>query len=581
MTRKTKIVCTLGPATDREGVLREMMLAGMNVARFNFSHGSHAEHQKRLDTLKALREELELPVAAMLDTRGPEIRLRSFADGPVKLRTGHEFTLTTEDVPGDETRCSITYPELSGDVKAGDTILLDDGLVRLTVLEVTAADIRCRVENDGTMKDNKGVNVPGVRLSMPYISQRDREDILFGAEAGFDYIAASFVRSAADVQEIRRLLEEKSSHIRIIAKIENQEGISNLGEILSAADGIMVARGDMGVEIDFTEVPIIQKNMIAQCVACGKPVITATQMLDSMMENPRPTRAEITDVANAIYDGTSAIMLSGETAAGKYPVDAVRTMDAIARRTEGEIDYAGRLRHLAGENRLSIAAATAHAACTTAMDINADAIITVSASGTTARLVSRFHPGTPVVACLVDETVQRQMALCWGVTPILMPYAGSTDELVELAMSTAEKAGLVRSGDLVVITAGVPVGVSGTTNMIQVHMVGGGLLNAIGIGQGTVTGKLCVCRTLADVDAKFRDGDILVVPYTSNALMDTIRRSAAVISEESGVNSHAATVGLALNKPVLVGAVNATRILKDGVLVAVDCGRGAVQMLPQ
>ena len=581
MTRKTKIVCTLGPATDREGVLREMMLAGMNVARFNFSHGRHAEHQKRLDTLKALREELGLPVAAMLDTRGPEIRLRSFADGPVKLRTGHEFTLTTEDVPGDETRCSITYPELPGDVKAGDTILLDDGLVRLTVLEVTAADIRCRVENDGTMKDNKGVNVPGVRLSMPYISQRDREDILFGAEAGFDYIAASFVRSAADVQEIRRLLEEKSSHIRIIAKIENQEGISNLGEILSAADGIMVARGDMGVEIDFTEVPIIQKNMIAQCVACGKPVITATQMLDSMMENPRPTRAEITDVANAIYDGTSAIMLSGETAAGKYPVDVVRTMDAIARRTEGEIDYAGRLRHLAGENRLSIAAATAHAACTTAMDINADAIITVSASGTTARLVSRFHPGTPVVACLVDETVQRQMALCWGVTPILMPYAGSTDELVELAMSTAEKAGLVRSGDLVVITAGVPVGVSGTTNMIQVHMVGGGLLNAIGIGQGTVTGKLCVCRTLADVDAKFRDGDILVVPYTSNALMDTIRRSAAVISEESGVNSHAATVGLALNKPVLVGAVNATRILKDGVLVAVDCGRGAVQVLPQ
>ena len=581
MTRKTKIVCTLGPATDREGVLREMMLAGMNVARFNFSHGSHAEHQKRLDTLKALREELGLPVAAMLDTRGPEIRLRSFADGPVKLRTGHEFTLTTEDVPGDETRCSITYPELPVDVKAGDTILLDDGLVRLTVLEVTAADICCRVENDGTMKDNKGVNVPGVRLSMPYISQRDREDILFGAEAGFDYIAAIFVRSAADVQEIRRLLEEKSSHIRIIAKIENQEGISNLGEILSAADGIMVARGDMGVEIDFTEVPIIQKNMIAQCVACGKPVITATQMLDSMMENPRPTRAEITDVANAIYDGTSAIMLSGETAAGKYPVDAVRTMDAIARRTEGEIDYAGRLRHLAGENRLSIAAATAHAACTTAMDINADAIITVSASGTTARLVSRFHPGTPVVACLVDETVQRQMALCWGVTPILMPYAGSTDELVELAMSTAEKAGLVRSGDLVVITAGVPVGVSGTTNMIQVHMVGGGLLNAIGIGQGTVTGKLCVCRTLADVDAKFRDGDILVVPYTSNALMDTIRRSAAVISEESGVNSHAATVGLALNKPVLVGAVNATRILKDGVLVAVDCGRGAVQVLPQ
>ena len=582
MTRKTKIVCTLGPSTDRDGVLREMMLSGMNVARFNFSHGTHAEHLQRLEGLKALRKELRLPVAAMLDTKGPEIRLKTFANGPVTLKAGSTFTLTTEDVAGDESRCSISYPDLPEDVKAGDAILLDDGLVRMTVLDVTSTAIRCRVENDGVMKDRKGVNVPGVRLSMPYISQRDRDDILFGVEMGFDYIAASFVRSAADVRDIRRLLDEHGSKIRIIAKIENQEGVNNLGEILSAADGIMVARGDMGVEIDFTEVPVIQKNMIAQCVACGKPVITATQMLDSMMENPRPTRAEITDVANAIYDGTSAIMLSGETAAGKYPAEAVRTMDAIARRTERDMDYTGNLQRMAaGSGRLSIAAATAHAACTTAADIGADAILTVSASGATARLVSRFHPAAPIIACLVDEAVQRQMALHWGVTPILMPYARSTDELVELAVSSAEKAGLIRSGDLVVITAGVPVGVSGTTNMIRVHMADGCLLNAVGVGQGTVAGRLCVCRTPDEAAGKFRDGDILVVPYTNNDLMDIIRRASAVISEESGLNSHTATVGLALNKPVLVGAVNAVSTLKDGVLVSVDCGRGAVQMLPQ
>ena len=315
--RKTKIVCTLGPATDGEGVLREMMLAGMNVARFNFSHGTHPEHKARLEQVKALRRELNLPVAAMLDTKGPEVRLKNFAGGSVTLQEGQEFTLTVEDVEGDATRCAVTYAELPQDVKAGDTILLDDGLVRLTVLSTTASAIRCRVENGGVMKDHKGVNVPGVSLSMPYMSQQDREDILFGMEEGFDFIAASFVRSAADVRELRKLLESRKSRIRIIAKIENQEGINNLTEILAAADGIMVARGDMGVEIDFTEIPAIQKNMIAQCVAAGKPVITATQMLDSMIENPRPTRAEITDVANAIYDGTSAIMLSGETAAGR------------------------------------------------------------------------------------------------------------------------------------------------------------------------------------------------------------------------------------------------------------------------
>ena len=580
MMRKTKIVCTLGPATDSDGVLREMLESGMNVARFNFSHGSHEEHKRRLDALKALREELGLPVAAMLDTKGPEVRLRSFADGAVALKTGGEFTLTTRDVAGDERICSVTYADLPGDVKPGNTILLDDGLVRLTVLETTSTDIRCRVENDGVMKNNKGVNVPGIRLSMPYMSQRDREDILFGVEQGFDFIAASFVRTAADVREIRRLLDEAGSSIQIIAKIENQEGVSNLTEILSVADGIMVARGDMGVEIDFTEIPIIQKNMIAQCVACGKPVITATQMLDSMMENPRPTRAEITDVANAIYDGTSAIMLSGETAAGKYPVDAVKTMDAIARRTEADINYAKRMRNLTGSARLSIAAATAHAACTTALDIGADAIITVSQSGATARLVSRFRPGSTVVACLLSEQVRRQMALYWGVVPLLMPYAQNTDQLIDFAVRAAEEAGLVKQGDLVVLTAGVPVGVSGTTNMIKVHLIGGALLNAVGIGAKNASGRLCVCASPEEVADKFRPGDVLVVPYTTNDLLPYIRHAAAVISEESGVNSHAATVGLALDKAVIVGASGAVHRLKDGTMVSVDCARGVVQTLP-
>lgn len=579
--RKTKIVCTLGPSTDREGVLREMIQAGMNVARFNFSHGTHAEHKARLDALKALREELDAPVAAMLDTKGPEVRLKDFAGGRVHLTAGQEFTLTTVQVEGDAHRCSITYGELPGDVKAGDTILLDDGLVRLTVLETSGTEIRCRVENDGDMRNHKGVNVPGVRLNMPYMSQQDRDDLLFGAEQGFDYVAASFVRSAADVRELRHVLDKAGSRMRIIAKIENQEGVSNLPEILDAADGIMVARGDMGVEIDFAEIPLIQKNMIARCVACGKPVITATQMLDSMMENPRPTRAEITDVANAIYDGTSAIMLSGETAAGRYPVESVKTMDAIARRTESDINHVKRMTQMAGgRNRLSVAAATAHAACTTAQEIGADAILTVSQRGTTARLVSRFHPGTPIIACLLDQQVRRQMALYWGVEPIMMPYASSTDELVDFAVQAAAQAGVVHEGDLVVVTAGVPVGVAGTTNMIRIQQVGGALVNAVGIGEKKASGPLCICRSTDEVAEKFQPGDVLVVPYTTNKLLPYIRQAAAVITEEASVECHTATIGLALDKPVIVGAAGAVQRLTDGTMVTVDCARGLVRAMP-
>ena len=581
MMRKTKVICTLGPSVDNEETLRKLILAGMNCARFNFSHGTHESHLATLTKLKRVRDELGAPVASMLDTKGPEVRLKSFAAGSVMLRTGQEFTLTTRDIVGDEQGCSITYADLPGDVKAGDTILLDDGLVRLTVLETTAADVRCRVENDGAMKNNKGVNVPGIRLSMPYMSQRDREDILFGVEQGFDFIAASFVRTADDVREIRRLLDEADSSIQIIAKIENQEGVSNLAEILSVADGIMVARGDMGVEIDFTEIPIIQKDIIWRCYNAGKPVITATQMLDSMIEHPRPTRAEITDVANAIYDGTSAIMLSGETAAGRWPVEAVRTMSAIAERTESDINYDKRLKMRTMEGQLSVAGAVAHAACTTAMDIKANAIITVSKSGETARLLCKYRPETPIIACVLTEQVYRQLTLSWGITPIMMEYAHDTDELIEKAVSTSQSAGLVQDGDLVVITAGVPVGISGTTNMIKAHLVGDALLSGIGIGKRNGVGVACVCRSDDEVRSKFKPGNVLVVPATNNNMLDSIRDASAIIAEEAGVNSHAAIVGLTLGKPVVVGAAGATRKLHDGVRVSVDGERGVVHSMPQ
>ena len=582
--RKTKIVCTLGPATDGEGVLRDMMLSGMNVARFNFSHGTHPEHKARLDAVKALREELGLPVAAMLDTKGPEVRLRNFKGGSVELTAGQEFTLTTEDVDGDETRCAITYAELPQDVAVGNTILLDDGLVRLTVLETTAKTIRCRVENSGVMKNHKGVNVPGVSLSMPYMSQQDRDDILFGVEQGFDFIAASFVRCAADVRDIRRVLDSRHSRIRIIAKIENQEGVSNLREILAEADGVMVARGDMGVEIDFTEIPAIQKDMIAQCVACGKPVITATQMLDSMMENPRPTRAEITDVANAIYDGTSAIMLSGETAAGAYPVEALKTMSAIAERTENEPHYRDERFKDAAHGQISVSDATAHAACLTARDVNAAAIVTVSESGNTARLLSKYRPTQPIIACVMDEQVQRQLSLSWGITSLLMGPAKSTDELIEMSTALAQKNGYLHNGELAVVTAGVPVGVSGTTNMIKIHMVGNCLSTGVGVGREnadltSASGKACVCRTLDEVRAKFKPGMVLVVPSTTNEMLEYVRDAAALVVEEAGLNSHAAIAGKALLKPTIVGALGACSHIRDGLDIAVDCAHGSVQRL--
>lgn len=580
--RKTKIVCTLGPSTEKEGVLRQLIENGMNVARFNFSHGDYAEHSHRLEELKKLRSELGRPVAAMLDTKGPEIRLCNFANGKEKLTTGQKFTLTTRAVEGSKEIVSITYKDLPQDVSAGGHIMLDDGLISLKIDSVTDTDILCTVENDGIIKDKKGVNVPGAHLSMPYMSTRDKADILFGIEQGFDLISASFTRNAQDIMEIRHLVEERGARTRIIAKIESQEGVDNIEEILTVADGIMVARGDMGVEIDFAEMPAIQKHLIHRTMAAGKMVITATQMLDSMMVNPRPTRAEITDVANAIYDGTSAVMLSGETAAGKYPVAALKAMVAIAESAEGDSNFDRLVHHVNGEdNRLSISAAVAHAAATTASDIHAGAIVTVSKSGETARLLSRCRPNTPIIACVMDEDIQRQLNAYWGITPLIMPYAHSTDEMISMSVETAEKAGLLHAGDTVVVTAGVPVGVSGTTNMIKVHLVGDSLLNGVGIGSRNAKGSVCVCRNIAEINQKFKPGMILAVPFTSNEMVPYLRDAAGVIAEEPGTNSHAAIVGLTLNKPVIVGATGALRVLKDGQNISMDCEHGIVQALLQ
>ena len=468
--RKTKIICTLGPSTDQEGVLRELVANGMNVARFNFSHGSHEEHLGRFEKLKAIREELGKPVAALLDTKGPEIRLKDFKNGTEMLEAGQTFTLTTREVEGTKEICSITYKDLPQDVQPGGTIMLDDGLIKLQIVTVNDTDIVCKVLNNGKIKNKKGVNVPGVHLSMPYMSQRDRDDIIFGAQQGFDFIAASFVRTAQDVYDIRNLLNEYDSDIRIIAKIENMQGIQNLEEIITAADGIMVARGDMGVEIPLEEVPILQKKMIKMAVAQGKHVITATQMLESMIKNPRPTRAEATDIANAIYDGTTAIMLSGESAAGLYPVEAVKTMSRIAERAEQDIDYRGRMQRVKEDRQETpdITTAISYATCSVASDLNAAAIITVTMSGFTANMIARYKPGCQIIGCTLDEKVYRQLNLLWGVKPVMIQKERTTDALFEEAVFKAKQAGLVKTGDTVVITAGVPLGVVGKTDMIHV-----------------------------------------------------------------------------------------------------------------
>ena len=466
--RKTKIICTIGPACESEDKLRELMLSGMNVARFNFSHGTHAEHKAKFERVNKVSNELGLQVATLLDTKGPEIRLKDIEGGKTELVAGQKFILTTKDIIGTSERAAINYINLKNDVEVGTTILIDDGLIEMVVDAIEESDIICTVINGGPISNHKGINVPGAILSMPYISDVDRSDIMFGCDMGFDFLAASFVRCREDILEVRKILDENHSPMKIIAKIENMQGIRNLEEILSVSDGIMVARGDMGVEIPMEEVPVIQKRMIKLAERLGKHVITATQMLESMIKNPRPTRAEATDIANAIYDGTTAIMLSGESAAGRYPTEAVKTMAKIAERTEADIDYVGRMRSRVFSGNLDVTTAISHATCMTAVDLKAAAIITVTISGFTAGMIARYKPKCPVIACSVSPRVCRQLALTWGVTPLWIARENSTDDLFEVGVAAAEKAGYIKKGDVVVLTAGVPLGVSGNTNMIRV-----------------------------------------------------------------------------------------------------------------
>lgn len=470
--RKTKIICTLGPSTDKEEVLRQMMLEGMDVARCNFSHGTYEEHKKRMDTVKKLRKEVKKPIAILLDTKGPEVRVKTFKDGKVTLEEGQLFTLTSEEVEGTKERVSVTYNRLYEDLDVGMRVLIDDGLIEMKVEQVDKKDIVCRVINGGVVSNRKGVNVPDVDLSMPYISDKDREDILFGIAEDVDFVAASFVQKKEDILQLRKLLEKNGGEdIKIISKIENAQGVANIDDIIEVSDGIMVARGDMGVEIPYEEVPVIQKEIIKKVYRAGKQVITATQMLESMIKNPRPTRAETTDIANAVYDGTSAIMLSGETAAGAYPAEAVRTMVKIAERTEQDVDYRKRFFQIEREANPDITDAICHATCTTALDVNAKAILTVTKSGRSARMISRYRPVSDIISFATTEKVCRQLSLAWGVKPLLIKEEKDVFGLFDKAVQAAEKNGLLEKGDLAVITSGVPIGISGTTNMMKVQVV--------------------------------------------------------------------------------------------------------------
>jgi len=575
--RKTKIICTLGPAVDDPYILEELMKRGMDVARMNFSHGDREEHKKRVENFKKVREKLGLPIPLLLDTKGPEIRIGRFKSGEAALKEGSSFTLFHDDVMGDETGVSVSYKDLYKDVSKGTRILINDGLIELKVERIHGKNIHCTVMNGGVIGDRKGINVPNVEINLPSLTEKDIEDIKFGIKHEFDIIAASFIRKAQDVLEIKKVLEKFGGQgIMVIAKIENRQGVDNIDEILRVSDGIMVARGDLGVEIPVEEVPIVQKMLIDKCYRNGKPVITATQMLDSMIRFPRPTRAEASDVANAIYDGTSVIMLSGETAAGKYPLESMETMSKIALKAEKSIDYWEEFKAMRYKIDVSVTNAISHATCTTAMDLNAAAIVTVTESGRTARMISRFRPNCPIIAITPSPRVQRQLNMSWGVIPFLVKMAKSTDEIFEMGVEKAREAGVAKHGDIVVITAGVPIGISGTTNILKVATVGKVLVRGSGIGTGVYTGEICVVRTPKEAKEIFEDGNILVAPYTSNEMLSVMKRASAIVVEESGTNNHAATVGMALDIPVVTGAENATQILKKGSVVTVDSNRGIV-----
>lgn len=574
MLKKTKIVCTLGPSSNTQETIEKMIKAGMNVARFNFSHGSHEEHKQRIDMVRAASKKLGVPVALLLDTKGPEIRLGKFKNGSIQMEAGKEFTLTARDVEGDETISSMNYKELPQDVKAGDHILLSDGLVNLEVLSVEGEDIHTKILNSGKMSDRKRVAVPGIAINLPAVSETDAADIEFGIRMNMDWIAASFIQRGKDVVTIRKILEKHDSHMKIISKIECQAAVNNIDEIIKMSDGIMVARGDLGVEVPAEEVPTLQKMLIHKCQAAGKPVITATQMLESMCNNPRPTRAETSDVANAILDGTDAIMLSGETAGGLYPVEAVSTMARVATFTESKFTPDAHQDENAESSTTT--ESIGKAVVKIAEDLHAAAIIASTERGGTAQMISKFRPECPVVAVSPHENIVRRLQLNWGVQAVIGKEASDTDEVVDNAIFAALDNDLIKAGDLVVLTAGVPVAKAGSTNMIRVQVVGDVLLRGTGIGRNSAIGPVCVADSKEALEKNFKDGCILVVRNAQPEWVDYMKRASAIVAEEAGLTSESAIVAITLGIPTIVGAAHAVDTLENGEIVTVDASRGTI-----
>lgn len=577
LMKKTKIVCTIGPASESEEMLQKLMTAGMNVARLNFSHGSHEEHAARIATIRKVAKKLNKNIGILLDTKGPEIRTHNMKNGLIMLQKGSDVTVSMEEVEGTEEKFSVTYPQLIDDIEIGSYILLDDGLVELVVKEIdkAAGEVHCTVLNTGELKNKKGVNLPGVSVNLPGITEKDAADIRFGIEQDVDFIAASFVRRASDVLEIRRILEdENNNNITIIPKIENQEGIDNIDEILEVSDGLMIARGDMGVEIPPEAVPVVQKELIRKCNKLGKPVITATQMLDSMQRNPRATRAEASDVANAIYDGTDAVMLSGETAAGAYPEEAVIAMNNIALAAEQAQDYKKLLsdRTKLVETSLvnAIGVSTAH----TALNLNVKAIVAATESGNTARTISKYRPKSDIIAVTPKATTARQCSLIWGVYPVIREGIYTTDEMLNNAVATAVETERVVNGDLIIITAGVPTGETGTTNLMKLHLIGEDLASGQGIGRTSAVGRTVVVNDAKELEGKNLEGAVIVTTSVDDAIVPYLDGVAALVTEEGGLTSPSAIIGLEKSIPTIVGVKDVTSVIPDNVFVTVDAAQG-------
>lgn len=576
--RKTKIICTIGPASDSEETLSKLIEAGMNASRHNFSHGDHEEHKVRMDLVKRLREKYKKSIAIILDTKGPEIRTGKFDGGTVELKAGDPFTVICgEEILGNNTVCSVSYADLYKDVKLGDSILIADGLVGLEVNSVEGNKIYCTVKNSGSLGNNKNVNVPGVITTLPAVTEKDVDDLKFGIEMGIDIIAASFIRKAADVLSIRKVLQENGGgDILIFSKIENHEGVNNIDEIIKFSDGIMVARGDLGVEIPTEEVPVVQKMIIEKCNEAGKPVITATQMLDSMIKNPRPTRAEASDVANAIFDGTDSIMLSGETANGKYPVETVMIMSKIAERAEKALNYEEKLKKRRRNHIPNVPNAISLATCNTAMDLKASAIITATQSGHTAKIVSKFRPECPIIAVTPYEKVARKLALNWGVFPIVAEKTETTDELIDKSVEISLETGYVKKGDVVVIAAGIPANYVGTTNMMKVHIVGDILVQ--GKPNGTIHGygTANVVNSFKEAQSNIDEGDILVVKELNMDYLELLDKLSGIVTEQETVASEILIECMLKEIPLIYGAQGAVEIIKTGSFITLDVRRGII-----